>query len=166
MISEEAALGWTFRRIEAETGVRRETVSRYACEAWAKPAKTLPGSATSPRRIPSRPGSRHVPPAVRREVWRRDGGQCAFVGTKGRCEERGFLEFHHVVPFAAGGETAVGNLQLRCRPHNAYEAELYSGPSVVREVAARTARELSPDRVVWGVIWCSQVPEVGVEPAW
>ena len=47
-------------------------------------------------------GSRHVPAAVKRQVWARDRGQCAFVGTQGRCMERGFLEVHHVVPFAAG----------------------------------------------------------------
>jgi hypothetical protein len=65
---------------------------------------------------------RHVPSSVRRAVWARDGGQCAFVGERGRCEERGFLEFHHGIPFAAGGETTVENLQLRCRAHNAHEA--------------------------------------------
>ena len=48
--------------------------------------------------------SRHIPAEVKREVVRRDGGQCTFVGTRGRCQERSFLEFHHVVPFAAGGE--------------------------------------------------------------
>jgi 5-methylcytosine-specific restriction endonuclease McrA len=47
--------------------------------------------------------SRHIPAAVRREVWRRDDGRCAFVGRNGRCTERGFLEFHHVQPYAAGG---------------------------------------------------------------
>jgi HNH endonuclease len=71
----------------------------------------------------SRPGSRHVPAAVRRAVWKRDEGRCAFRGTAGRCAERGFLEFHHVVPFAEGGETTIANLQLRCRAHNLYEAE-------------------------------------------
>lgn len=70
----------------------------------------------------STPGSRHVPAAVRREVWRRDEGRCAFVGTAGRCAEHGFLEFHHVVPFAEGGPTTTANLQLRCRAHNLYEA--------------------------------------------
>jgi hypothetical protein len=80
--------------------------------------------------------SRHVPAAVRREVWSRDQGQCAFVGTRGRCAERGMLEFHHVVPFTAGGQTTVNNLQLRCRAHNAYEAELSFGPRVLREVRA------------------------------
>jgi hypothetical protein len=38
-------------------------------------------------------GSRHVPARVRRAVWARDGGQCAFVSLNGhRCQERGFLE--------------------------------------------------------------------------
>jgi 5-methylcytosine-specific restriction endonuclease McrA len=68
---------------------------------------------------------RRVPSAVKRSVWARDAGRCAFVGGKGRCTETGFLEFHHVVPFAAGGATSVENLQLRCRSHNAYEAERY-----------------------------------------
>jgi len=70
---------------------------------------------------------RHVPAAVKRVVWARDQGRCAFVGTEGRCPETGWLEFHHVVPFAAGGETNVENLQLRCRSHNAYEAEAFFG---------------------------------------
>jgi hypothetical protein len=34
-----------------------------------------------------------------------------------------FLEFDHVVPFAAGGPSTLENLELRCRAHNAYEAE-------------------------------------------
>lgn len=81
----------------------------------------------------SLPGSRHVPAAVRREVWKRDRGQCAFVGDARRCTERGFLELHHVVPFADGGPTTVENLELRCRAHNVYEAEQHVGPLFVRE---------------------------------
>ena len=76
---------------------------------------------------------RHVPAAVKREVWRRDGGQCAFVGTDGRCGEQNFLEFHHVVPFADGGPTSAANLQLRCRAHNQYEAAMDFGLFLVRE---------------------------------
>jgi transposase len=41
-------LGWSYRRIEAETGVRRETVSRYDAARLSKAAKTFPGSAPSP----------------------------------------------------------------------------------------------------------------------
>jgi HNH endonuclease len=79
------------------------------------------------------PSSRHVPASVRRQVWARDGGQCAFAGKQGRCTERGFLEIHHLVPFAAGGPTNVENLELRCRCHNQYEAEGFFGPLLVRE---------------------------------
>ena len=68
--------------------------------------------------------TRHVPASVKREVWTRDGGQCAFEGTDGRCEERAFLEFHHVTAFADGGEASVDNIELRCRAHNMYEAAL------------------------------------------
>jgi len=60
---------------------------------------------------------------VRRGVWERDGGRCGFVGEGGRCAEQDFLEFHHVVPHAAGGPATVDNIQLRCRAHNAYESE-------------------------------------------
>ena len=84
-------------------------------------------------------GSRHVPAAVRRTVWRRDEGRCAFVGRGGRCQETAFLEFHHVEPYAAGGATTVENIQLRCRAHNQYEARLFFGDMEVRE-----------DRPAWG----------------
>jgi hypothetical protein len=69
--------------------------------------------------------TRHIPAAVKREVWKRDAGRCAFTGTLGRCPETAFLEFHHVIPFAVGGASDVGNLQLRCRSHNAHEARLF-----------------------------------------
>ena len=57
--------------------------------------------------------SRHVPAAIKRLVWQRDGRRCAFSGPHGRCTATGFLEYHHVVPFAAGGETSARNFELR-----------------------------------------------------
>ena len=42
------ALGWSYRRIEAETGVRRETVGRYDRQRQANAAKTFPGSDGAP----------------------------------------------------------------------------------------------------------------------
>jgi hypothetical protein len=81
-------------------------------------------------------GSRHIPAAVKREVWRRDEGRCAFVGRHGRCCERGFLEFHHVQPYSAGGAATTENIQLRCRAHNEYEASLFFGADVVRDARA------------------------------
>jgi hypothetical protein len=76
---------------------------------------------------------RHIPAAVRRVVWQRDQGRCAFVGRMGRCGETAFLEFHHVAPYAAGGAATAENIQLRCRAHNQYEARLFFGDAFVRE---------------------------------
>ena len=94
-------------------------------------------------------GSRHIPAAVRRQVWQRDAGQCAFVGPAGRCTERGFLEFHHVRPYADGGATVVENLELRCRAHN-----VVRGGAVLRESIAAASEggrcaALSHDNSVW-----------------
>ena len=81
------------------------------------------------------PDSRDIAAAVRRAVWQRDGGRCAFVARNGRrCRATGCLEFHHRRPYAAGGEATVENLELRCATHNRYEAELFFG--VVRETTA------------------------------
>ena len=107
--------------------------------------------ATSRPRRPIRPGtdkaripdeartpvtrSRDIPNAVQRGAWRRDGGQCGFVGKDGlRCKERSFLEFHHIQAFARGGPATVDNIGLRCRRHNQYEAELVFGARVSRGV--------------------------------
>jgi 5-methylcytosine-specific restriction endonuclease McrA len=103
-------------------------------------ARTKLAATDRPQRArPTARGSRLIPAAVKRAVWDRDGGRCAFVGTGGRrCAETGFLEFHHVVPYAAGGVATVENIQLRCAAHNKHEAECYYGPSqplFVRESA-------------------------------
>ena len=76
---------------------------------------------------PSSSGSRHIPTGLRRTVWARDEGRCAFVGSCGRCTETSRLEFHHLVPFARGGPTTLENIALRCRSHNGYESELAFG---------------------------------------
>lgn len=73
------------------------------------------------------PPGRDIPADVKREVWMRDGARCAFVGTDGRCRSRTRLEFHHVHPFAAGGRAEAANIELRCRVHNGYEAEVFFG---------------------------------------
>jgi 5-methylcytosine-specific restriction endonuclease McrA len=79
-------------------------------------------------RVRSRANSRHIPAAVRREVWVRDQGRCAFEGPQGRCRETGRLEFHHLVPFADGGPPEPSNISLRCRAHNSFESEQRFGP--------------------------------------
>jgi hypothetical protein len=83
---------------------------------------------------PAAPGSRHIPAEVKRVVWLRDLGRCTFVAETGkRCDATGFVEFHHIRPYAAGGEPTVDNVRLTCRAHNSYEAELAFGPPRIRE---------------------------------
>ena len=73
---------------------------------------------------------RHIPAAVKRAVWKRDQGRCAFVAKNGRrCSERGRLEFHHVHAYALGGAATRENIALRCRSHNAYEGAKLFGPN-------------------------------------
>jgi hypothetical protein len=63
----------------------------------------------------------------------RDLGRCAFVGSGGhRCNERRFVEFHRVDPYALGGEASVDGIQLSCRRHNDYEGRLYFGSGARR----------------------------------
>jgi hypothetical protein len=72
--------------------------------------------------------SRHIPNQVRRTIWWRDRGQCAFVSKDGhRCTEKSFLELHHIQLYALDGPATIGNIALRCRVHNAYEAEIVFG---------------------------------------
>ena len=100
--------------------------------------KAFAGTSRPRRSKGTRPGSRDIDAAVQRIVWRRDGGQCAFVSRDGRrCTERSYLEFHHERPYALGGEKTVTNISLRCRSHNVYEAECLFRPHGASAVGER-----------------------------
>lgn len=64
--------------------------------------------------------SRRIPYWVRREVWKRDEGRCAFVSDAGqRCGQRSWLEYDHIVPYSKGGRSDdPKNVRLLCRTHN------------------------------------------------
>jgi len=72
--------------------IERVTKERFA-EA-RKPRKTATeGEASS--------GSRHIPSAIKRAVFERDGSRCTFTDERGRrCGETGGLEFDHLDGFA------------------------------------------------------------------
>jgi hypothetical protein len=72
--------------------------------------------------------TRTIPAHIRREVFRRDEGRCAFVDCEGRrCESAWQVEFHHCVPYGRDGPHSAGNVELRCRAHNQFEAEVEYG---------------------------------------
>lgn len=77
--------------------------------------------------------SRYIPKETKRDVFQRDYGCCTFVGANGeRCEERGRLEYDHIVPLALGGENSADNLRLRCKSHNLHHARLVFGEDFIQ----------------------------------
>jgi len=55
-----------------------------------------------------------VPPAIRRQVMRRDGGRCVVPG----CAQAVFVDLHHVVPRSEGGDHDPENLCVLCGAHH------------------------------------------------
>jgi hypothetical protein len=115
-------------RHQIPTGDAAVILDRALTLLVAQAERTKIAAAARPRPARSTQStSRHVPAAVKRAVWERDQGRCAFEGPHGRCRETGQLEFHHLVPFAAGGRTVAANLALRCRAHNQFESDEWFG---------------------------------------
>jgi hypothetical protein len=93
----------------------------------------------------------HIPAAVRRAVVVRDRAQCRFISRSGRrCGERRFLEFHHIVPRAAGGRATIENIELRCRAHNGYAVDQYfgRGKRQTRDDRGRTQQSVGGEELV------------------
>jgi hypothetical protein len=126
---EKLRLAKDLLRHAVPSGDEAVILDRALTALLADLAQSKFAAAESPRPTAApRPGSRTIPAEIKRRVWVRDLGHCAFVAPTGRrCSERAFLEFHHLKPFALGGEATVANIQLRCRSHNAYEARLWFG---------------------------------------
>jgi len=57
--------------------------------------------------------TRTIPPSIRRALRRRDNG-CRFPG----CTCNRFVDAHHILHWADGGETKMNNLVLLCRRHH------------------------------------------------
>jgi 5-methylcytosine-specific restriction endonuclease McrA len=99
--------------------------------------------------------SRHVPAAIRREVYERDAARCSYVDNRGeRCCETRYLELHHLAAFAQGGTHHAANLALRCAAHNRLAAEQDFGQALV------TARS---DAVRHESLWRQEVDDSGAD---
>ena len=66
------------------------------------------------------PRRRHIPAAVRRHIWQRDGGRCCYRDplTGRRCTSSHLLQIDHLLPVAEGGGPEPSNLVLRCFAHH------------------------------------------------
>jgi hypothetical protein len=98
--------------------------------------------------------SRQIPPAIRRALHIRDHG-CRFPG----CTQHRYVDGHHVVHWADGGETSLDNLVLLCRYHHRLVHE--GGFSVAREGKAFRFRD--PTGVVLPEAPLRSLPEDGGE---
>ena len=94
--------------LEDGPAIASETARRLACDASVVTVTEASG-------IPLDVGrkTRKIPWTLRRALTARDGG-CRYPG----CENRRFLDAHHVRHWAAGGETKLDNLVLLCRRHH------------------------------------------------
>ena len=89
--------------------------------------------------------SRNIPSAVRRAVYRRDGGRCTWKQPDGRsCGERAFLEYNHRRPFALGGGHTVENVELLCRAHNQHAAVNVFGEATMAKLRSGGGKACKP----------------------
>jgi 5-methylcytosine-specific restriction endonuclease McrA len=72
---------------------------------------------TKPRHRRTEP-RKHVPAAIFRAVWKRDGGRCSWpLDSGGACGSTHRLELDHVVPWARWGGETVDDLRVVCHAH-------------------------------------------------
>ena len=66
------------------------------------------------------PPRRHIPAAVRRHIWQRDGGRCCYRDPLSgrRCTSSHLLQIDHLLPVAEGGGPEPSNLNLLCAAHH------------------------------------------------
>ena len=102
------------------------TVGKALPRNEQNPPRTTP---KSPPTSAVKPKNRHIPIATRDKVWLRDQEKCQFknMQTGKICGSKKYLELDNRYPFDLGGEHSEQNLQLRCRGHNLYRAEILTG---------------------------------------
>lgn len=77
-----------------------------------------------PRFLRSLTNGRYIPAWVKRSVWERDDGRCAWRFDDGRiCGSKDWIEYDHIKPYARGGRSDTPrNVRLLCRLHNGLAA--------------------------------------------
>lgn len=107
------------------------------------PARDRRASAPKLRGTPklANEGTRHIPAALRRQVWREAHGRCTHQREGVRCPSRFALQVDHIQPYALGGSsTDARNLRLLCRQHNLRRALKPLARDCARPAALHPAR--------------------------
>jgi len=96
---------------------------------------------SAPAVDPETSSSRHIPDAIKREVFERDGGRCTFTGEDGRrCSETGALQFDHLDGFARTHLHRADRIRLLCRAHNQHAADQMYGRVFMQRARASVDR--------------------------
>jgi hypothetical protein len=103
------------------------------------------GTGRKPRQAPAENAepswSRHIPDAIKREVYERDGARCTFTDDDDRrCSETGALEFDHLDGFARTRLHQADRIRLLCRAHNQHAAEQMYGRAFMERARAPADR--------------------------
>ncbi len=115
-------------------GATTEVILETALDLVLERDARRKGLVARPRPAGSTPpsGSRYVPAAVRREVWKRDGGRCQWpLASGGICGSTLRVELDHTRARGQGGRPTVENMRLLCRFHNDLAARMAYGNAVM-----------------------------------
>lgn len=93
----------------------KETVNRLDP---VKKAQRNAEKAPRPVILSSRIKRHPLPARTKHQVFLRDQGQCTKVVQGKRCQTRRWLDVHHVIPLAKGGEDTLQNLVTLCSAHH------------------------------------------------
>ena len=148
----------TIFELALDTLIAQVKQERFAATQNAKDGPNEKGAAMSPRPkgadVSARPAaarnvspppkkpeapkkSRHIPNKVKRIVYARDGGRCAFIDERGRrCSATNALEFDHIDGFARTGCHDPNRIRLLCRAHNQHAAEKLYGRTLMEQFKA------------------------------
>jgi 5-methylcytosine-specific restriction endonuclease McrA len=101
----------------------------------------------APKVAPAAPSKDREPVTaeVRRQVWRRDEGRCAWTSPDGhRCGSRWRVEIDHIDAAALGGPSTPENLRLTCAAHDRLHAEKTFGRAFMGRFRRRWPRTGGP----------------------
>ena len=112
--------------VDSQNGALTDSADNPSRDAFEVPPAIAPNAAAGRSRPSLNLSRKHrlVQPALRRALEARDRG-CRFPG----CSHDRWLDAHHVVHWADGGETSLGNTLLLCSRHHRL---LHEGGFVIR----------------------------------
>jgi 5-methylcytosine-specific restriction endonuclease McrA len=136
LIEREISRQRKLKPVSSEESISNNSAGKISNKLSGKPSKKIPAadiqntfnenliqiSTAAAVRTEIVRSRKHIPQALRREIWMRAGGSCEAKEKSGRCDSRHKLEVDHIIPYALGGGDTFENLRLYCRAHNVKHA--------------------------------------------